>query len=259
MCGCENENEYENDEELKRCFSGFVCLPYDDPYVIASQVLAVVAFLISWVWWASFIISIIAMILIQLIWCCRQSKAGLLTAHVIAVVAALLCMVSGIYMLVAWKSAWWCAPFVMISDDDYTYASDNCNEQAWAAVAFVDAALWLASAGCLIAFVNNGHYAKWEARLSSRQQQQQQQQQQQRTHPTAVEMVNNNTQPAEISTDNAIVATATSSPVLPVTVPVASAPSAYVPLEVVVEINRSELEDRWSNGCNNKRHSGCSL
>jgi len=234
-CGCEkrNENENENEDELKRCFGGCMCLPYDDPYVIASQVLAVVAFLISWVWWASFIVSIIAMILIQLIWCCRQGRFALLAAHGIAVVAALLCLFSGIYMLVAWNSVVWCAPFIFIADDDDynnyddSYSFDYCPEQIYAAVALVDAALWLASAGCLIAFVNNGRHAKWEARLSSRVSR--------RNDPTAVEMVNNNTQPAEMTTDNAVVATATSSPVLPADVPVASAPSAYVPPEVVTE------------------------
>jgi len=236
MCGCEKDNENANDEELKQCCGAkrcrrFMCLPYNDSYIIASQVLCVVAFLISWVWWASFIISVIAMVCIQLIWCFRQSKAGLIMAHVISVVAALLSLSSGIYILVAWKRVYWCDPFVMSTkaveiddvyyDDGYYDEYDFCQEQAWATVAFVDAALWLASAGCIIAFVASGRYAKWEDHWSSRQQQ---------SHPAAVEIVS--TQPAEITTANAAVATGTLSPVLSVAV-AASAPPAYVSPEVI--------------------------
>ena len=51
--------------------------------------------------------------------------------------------------------------------DDYYY-SDNCAERAFAIVAFIDAALWFATAGCTIAFMTTGRYARWEASLSNK-------------------------------------------------------------------------------------------
>jgi len=181
MCGCNKENN--DDEPLERCCSGnahsgrrIICLPYDDPCMITSQILSIVAFLISWIWWGSFIISLIALVLQQIIWCCRQSKAMLLASQVTSFTAALSCLFSGIYMLIAWKNAFNCAPFLLESNDDwytagddwYTASYDHCPEKAYAAVAFVDAALWFASAGFTITFINSGRYAKWEEKLSSR-------------------------------------------------------------------------------------------
>ena len=56
-------------------------------------------------------------------------------------------------------------PFVF---DTYNVAifNDNCNEGAWATVAFVCAALWFAVAGCILHFVKSGRHAKWEEQLS---------------------------------------------------------------------------------------------
>jgi len=176
MCGCNKEND--DNEPLERCCSGnahnggrrMIWLPYDDPCMITSQILSILAFLISWIWWGSFIISLIALVLQQIIWCCRQSKAMLLASLWTSFVAALSCLFSGTYMLIAWKNTQDCVSFLLKSDDDWYRAADEdyCPEKAYAVVAFVDAALWFASAGFTITFINSGRYAKWEEILSSK-------------------------------------------------------------------------------------------
>ena len=89
-----------------------------------------------------------------------------MASTVVSAVAALLCTVGGIIILVFWKDAYWCDPFFFISDDYVGSTSDYCNEGAWATVAFVCAALWFAVAGCILHFVKSGRHAKWEEQLS---------------------------------------------------------------------------------------------
>jgi len=57
----------------KRC----VCVPYNDPWMIAAQILAIVAIFFSWVWWPTFMISIVGFLMFQVPWFCRQ-KEGIL-------------------------------------------------------------------------------------------------------------------------------------------------------------------------------------
>lgn len=206
----------------KRCF----CLPYDDTYMITAQILSIVAFLISWIWWVSFTISVAALVLHQIIWCCRQSRMGLITAHIVSVVAALMCIFAGIFLLIFRKSAWWCAPFTLQSyddddddiyfDDDWSY--DVCYEKAYAAVAFVDAGLWLGAALFTISFVTSGRYAKWEATYGRQNAAAEE-------APAVVEMAN--VEAAEPTEDDDADALATAMPVKE------SAPTEYVPPEVV--------------------------
>ena len=139
--------------------------------MIAAQVISIAAFLISWVWWVTFAIGLIALLLLQIIWCCRQTKAGFLASAAVSALAALMCVVSGIIMLVAWKDATWCDPFIFINqdmgDDYYNHNRDRdyCQEGAWATVAFVSGALWFAVTGCIIYFLKSGRHTKWEEKL----------------------------------------------------------------------------------------------
>lgn len=149
----------------RRC----LCLPYDDGFMIAAQILSIVAIVISWVWWVGFIISVIALVLHQVIWCCRQSRLGLITGSVVSIVAALLNIFVGVWFLVTRKNAYWCDPFTLIYDDDddrWSSGRDYCPEKAYATIAFVDAVVWFAVAFCTIAFMKTGRYELWEASLS---------------------------------------------------------------------------------------------
>lgn len=148
----------------RRC----MCLPYDDGFMITAQVLSIIAIVISWIWWVGFIISMIALVLHQIIWCCRQSRCGIIANQVVSIIAGLCCVFAGVFFLVARKKAYWCDPFTLSywdnNDDNYRY--DYCPEKAYAIVAFVDAALWFAAAACTIAFLKTGRYERWEAALS---------------------------------------------------------------------------------------------
>uniref|UniRef100_A0A7S4AIK0 MARVEL domain-containing protein n=1 Tax=Pseudo-nitzschia australis TaxID=44445 RepID=A0A7S4AIK0_9STRA len=142
--------------------------PYSNACVITAQILSIFAFLISWIWWVTFIISFIVMVLLQIIWCCRQNRAGIMASIVVSFISFIACLFSAIWALVVWKGSNWCAPFFFISDDSYDdyYSYDYCPEGAWAAVAFFDAALWLAVAGCMLYFEFSGRHAALDKRWS---------------------------------------------------------------------------------------------
>jgi hypothetical protein len=172
---CEKKN---HKDDVERCLMGganggrrCMCLPYDDGIMIAAQILSIVAFLVSWIWWVSLIIATIALLLHQIIWCCRQSKVGFIAVHVVSIVAGTLNLFVGFFFLVYWKDSRYCGVFIWLTDDwddDYSdFNYDHCPQVAWASAAFVDAALWFATAGCTIAFVCSGRYAKWEERRSN--------------------------------------------------------------------------------------------
>jgi len=185
----------------KRETSMCMCLPYKDGFMMSAQIISIIAFLISWVWWVTFIVGSISLALLQLVWCCRQSKIGLLVSVGISTLAGVTCTIAGIVMIVLWKDERYCSVFILtdvgddyydnyvtpIYDDVYTGYRDSppirrdyCDEQAWAVVAFVTATLWFSTSGCILYFVGSGRYAIWEeeAKLQGAND----------TTPTAIEM-----------------------------------------------------------------------
>lgn len=160
-----------------------VCLPYDDPFMISAQVIAIVAVFISWVWWLTFLISMIGMSLIQILWCCRQSRSMVSALGLVAMLCFLAQYGVGIYALVKWKSVFYCDIFSMNSygkkedidiggfdqpydeynsTDSYYAYNDTCQEERWATIAFVSGTLWATVAACIIYFVASGRHEKWE-------------------------------------------------------------------------------------------------
>jgi len=152
--------------------------------MVAAQIIAIVAFSISWIWWVTLIIGDICFVLLQVIWCCRQQQNGLYLSAAISTVAAISCMIAGIVMLVVWKDRKLCEVWRLTGqkndryydDDDYSNLptndyyyrkNDNCEEGIWAAVAFVTALLWFATTGCILYFVKSGRYTKWEEKLQA--------------------------------------------------------------------------------------------
>ncbi len=117
--------------------------PYDDAIVITSQIMATVALLFSLTWWVTFVISIIGMILIQLLWCCRQNKHSIYTSTAVAGVNSLVSLGFGIYYISLY---WWY---------DYTGIS-----------ILLCGVHWFAVAVCMVWFVKSGRHAKWEAHYS---------------------------------------------------------------------------------------------
>lgn len=142
--------------------------PYDDAWVISAQILAIVAIFLSWMWWVTFLVGIGGLVMFQLPWCCRQNKGAMYGAVAIATFVSLSNIGLGIYCLVAWKHVTDCYPFDMSSYTS-TYIREGedeprdwCQEEAWAIVAFVCSAFWLATAVCMFVFVKSGRHAKWE-------------------------------------------------------------------------------------------------
>jgi len=179
MAGCCKDNTADVEEggccsrgnstgKKKRC----ICLPYDDAFMVSAQVLSIVAVIISWVFWGTFIISLSGFILYQTVWCRRQSRCGLVAAIVICVLAASLNLFSAIFFFMTKKDSKWCEPFTMMSDDnpydDGYYSYNYCDHIAWSIVSFVGAAFWLAAAGLTAKFLYGGNYAKWEEKLNQR-------------------------------------------------------------------------------------------
>ena len=142
--------------------------------MIAAQVISIVAFLVSWTWWVSFLIGLGTMISLQIIWCCRQSKCGAFASSGVAAFAGVTSFIAGIVMLVRWKDKRYCEVFTFdgsgTRDDDYEYYDDSyrnrdyCREGAWSVVAFVTGIMWFAVSGCIFYFVKSGRHAKWEAK-----------------------------------------------------------------------------------------------
>jgi hypothetical protein len=135
-------------------------MPYDDGWAITAQILTIVAFILSWMWWPTFLISIVGMVLFQILWCCRHSKSMIYASVVVAEVCSLAQLGVGIFALVVWHEKTECYPFVMITNDYSGY--DYCDEDIWASVAFICATLWAASASCMLFFACSGHHARWE-------------------------------------------------------------------------------------------------
>jgi hypothetical protein len=224
MACCDRENDQEHDDDVERCFSGkgrrCMCLPYDDGFMITAQILSAVAFCVSWIFWGSFIICLGALVAHQVIWCMRQSKSGLIAAQVVSFLASISCIAVGVWVWIYRRNSFWCVPFTLISDDDdYVYEDDDdwCPERAYASVAWVSAALWLAAAGFTFAFMCTGRHAKWEAKHNTQ------------AEATAIEMGNVESAPAA----------ATAAAVTPVEV----SSMTFVPPEAKAKVDEAETTE----------------
>jgi len=145
--------------------------------MITAQIISIVAFVISWFWWVTFVVAGICLVLLQVIWCCRQNKIGLYISAGISFVAAITCTVAGIVMIILWKDNVYCQIWLLTDgydgndyytpDNGYPEKPDYCEEGIWAAVAFVTALLWFATSGCILYFVKSGRHTKWEEKLQA--------------------------------------------------------------------------------------------
>jgi len=179
MCSCSDENNGQSG--CCCCDRICVCVPYVDGYMITAQLFSIVAFLISWIWAVTFFVGGLCFVLLQVIWYCRQNKIGLYVSAGVSTFAAVLCTIAGIVMIVAWKDKVECKVWMLTGDDDYTkYYNDDeywgdkagtrrdyCEEDIWATVAFVTAALWFITTGCILYFVKSGRYTRWEEKLQA--------------------------------------------------------------------------------------------
>lgn len=146
------------------CSFCFFDSPYNDGIVITAQILSIVAFLVSWIWWLTWLISAVGMILLQVAWCCRQNRFGFIAVAIVSGIATISCLFAGIWMLVVWKNVDYCYAFIW-ETYDYSTSRDYCNEGIWAGVAFFDMVLWLIVTTLVLYFVYSGRHQKWENKL----------------------------------------------------------------------------------------------
>jgi hypothetical protein len=121
---------------------------------MTAQILSVVAFCMSWIWWVTLLLSAPLMVMLQVVWCCRMKKGGLTAAGILSTLSALGSLFAGIWILIKWKDNAFCYVIVLTIDDDDVYDDDYCLEVAWAVVAFINFALFAVAAYCLFHFVH---------------------------------------------------------------------------------------------------------
>jgi len=139
--------------------------------MLTAQIISIVAFCVSWLWYVTLILGAVAMVLLQVIWCCRMKKSGVYASFIIAALASIGCIIAGVIMIVQWKGDTYCHVFTVTNDnfdDDFYDWGDYCKEQAWAAIAFITGTLWATTAGFILYFVTSGRYERCELRSDER-------------------------------------------------------------------------------------------
>lgn len=174
-CNCD-----EQDPEIGSCCGVHgqrcTCLPYTDRYMILAQCFAILALLVSWIWWVTHLMNLVGMTLYLLFWCVRSSRAGLYAAVGVGIANALASVAVGIYVVLVWSLNRSCMPlfwdsnvvFEPYEDDDYFFPGYfnryHCHWKAWAGMAFANALLWAGAASCVWRFVRTGRHAVWEGK-----------------------------------------------------------------------------------------------
>ena len=144
-----------------------ICRPSRDPFFTASQVLSILAFLSSFVYWGTFCLSLMIAIFQQILlrWC-PNNKNRFAIFSIASLFPGIASLLTGIYIQYSWKEADACTPFLfttetyepdyyeMYSNEKYAHlrkftdSVDPCPEWAYASWAFGCAGLWWLSSLC---------------------------------------------------------------------------------------------------------------
>jgi len=73
-------------------------MPYNDGLLITAQVLSILAVITSWTTWTS-IFGVAAFVCLQIVWCCRMNKCGLIAVGVLSLAAGISGIACGISVL----------------------------------------------------------------------------------------------------------------------------------------------------------------
>ena len=124
---------------------------------MTAQALSVLAFVFSFGGVAAIAFGLAAMIVLQVVWCCRMNKCGLNAAASFALVVAILNAI--LAAVLALEEA----DESCNNDDDYSYRyddDDDCNSsvQIWAILLFLSAGLWVAVSTLVFIFANTKRY-----------------------------------------------------------------------------------------------------
>jgi len=146
---------------------------------------AILATCLSWVWWITFVESVVVMGLFQVFWCTRQSRAALYGLVAAAGVCSASSLAVALHIASVWSKKEWCWPWSMgtadpfdwnsldddfwndaVFDDAYYdddwYSSLHCPYIRWSVIPAVCGFLWGVTASLMFYFVKSGRHAKWE-------------------------------------------------------------------------------------------------
>ncbi|KAL7561501.1 hypothetical protein ACA910_016299 [Epithemia clementina (nom. ined.)] len=126
------------------------CCVYKDPLLITAQALSIVAFFFSFGGIVALLLGLAAMIVLQVVWCCRMNKCGLNTAASFAAVVAVIDIILAITILIQGQDA--CGEGLSDNED--------CNWQAAGIVVIISAVLWIAVASLVFTFANSARFTK---------------------------------------------------------------------------------------------------
>jgi len=115
----------------------YLIRPYDDGWLIASQVLSIIATLLSWIWWPQLILSMVGLILSQVFWFCRQQKSMVYVTAVVAVLASLVSLGVGIWSLIVLRDYGECGVFVFWTSYTFEQMVEDRYDSPY------DLALWM--------------------------------------------------------------------------------------------------------------------
>mmetsp|Transcript_15558 Transcript_15558/g.25215 ORF Transcript_15558/g.25215 Transcript_15558/m.25215 type:complete len:191 (+) Transcript_15558:68-640(+) len=138
------------------------CLPYRDGVLISAQGLSIVGVCLLWFCLWAIPFGLVAFIMLQVVWCCKMNKCGLITAGVFAALAAALMIIKGILVAVSGVTLVCSSSY----NDDYYYYSDYDDDACNAAViiasslAISGGVFWIATAVCTFVFACGPRYMK---------------------------------------------------------------------------------------------------
>lgn len=132
------------------CFHSY--RPYKDPVLMTAQGLAIVAIFFSWGFWVTGLLGFAAFVMLQVAWCCRMNKCGLIAAGVFACLDAAGCAAVGIYLLATFAGEDDDSYYYYSEDDDTVFYYDSSAATAWGVVCLIGAFLWTGVGVCTFVF-----------------------------------------------------------------------------------------------------------
>ena len=129
---------------------------------MTAQILSIISFLLSWLWWVILALSFPGFLILQVVWCCKIRKCGLVAAFILSTLGGIASFFAAVWMLVEWKYDLHCEVFFLMDSGPYWTppgavvarpAADFCRELAWAVVALLEGILLCVTAYCLFVVV----------------------------------------------------------------------------------------------------------
>ena len=140
--------------------------PYNDFFVLSSQILAMMAMVALWMNMQTLFISVFAIVVHQIVvWCYHMNKISIRALPVVSVLAALALFSHGMITLVL---------LILDTLETLKYAEedaviDGCSIEVdqviLAFLAFLGSFFWMGSFFCMNSFVERGRNAQWQALL----------------------------------------------------------------------------------------------